>query len=114
MTTLEDIMPFIMIIILGVSVCTLFFGLGYLRYKERMTMIEKDLTNPLPANKSKRAIRFGFPIMFMGIGLLTAFLLDTLLLHGIANVEAIYFSCVMIFGGIGFIIAYFVSGDAKE
>jgi len=84
------------------------------RHKERMAMIEKGV-NPAdfkgtPMREWFRAnplasLKWGLLTMFVGFGLFVASWLDRqYMMH-----ESIYFSCMLVAGGIALIIFYFIA-----
>ncbi|MDB5121421.1 MAG: hypothetical protein JWN56_2639 [Sphingobacteriales bacterium] len=95
------------------------FGLRYLANKENMAMIQNGMdpkaSKPLP--QPYKNLKWGLLLMGAGIGLFLAFVLDNTVFnngggfHHREN-EAIYFSLIGIFGGLGLLISYFV--EKKE
>ncbi|MDB5014502.1 MAG: hypothetical protein JWQ25_2704 [Daejeonella sp.] len=95
------------------------FGLRYLANKENMAMIQNGMdpkaSKPLP--QPYKNLKWGLLLMGAGIGLFLAFVLDNTVFnsgggfHQREN-EAIYFSLIGIFGGLGLLISYFV--EKKE
>ena len=104
----------------------LIFGIIYIRNKENMALIEKGLnprqknTRPLPFVN----LKYGLLMIGSGMGLLSAYLIDSLLLghrvvvtNGGINAHdsdnpAIYFALIAIGGGIGLVLSYAI--EKKE
>lgn len=102
-------------------VCTgmfaMIFGIAYLRNRENMSMIEKGM-NPRQIKATPRpfiSLKYGLLLIGLGLGLLTAFLIDSNMSHRAVtpagNVydkdnPAIYFALIGIGGGIGLVISY--------
>ena len=85
------------------------FGVAYLRTRENLAMMEKGW-NPkqypgLPT--PYRSLKWGLLLMGAGLGLFSAFLVDTGLPEEV-NVAPVYFALIDVGGGIGLIISYFV------
>jgi len=107
-------------ILLGLGFFACIFGLGYLKNKENMAKIHNGMDPSL--NKQQpypyQTLKWGLFLMGLGIGLFLAYLLDhTVLdfssqsgrnLHNGNNNEAVYFSLLAIFGGLGLFISYLI------
>ena len=107
------------------------FGIYYLKTKENLAMVEKgmnpkDKINP-PA--AFRTLKIGLLLLGAGIGLFTAYMIDTFALgggggagrynyHHQENVPALYFSLIGIGGGLGLVFSYLIEKkywyDKKE
>lgn len=91
--------------------------------KERMAIIEKmgdklleghvsgkHLSLPLFQNQSYSALKFGYLLAGIGLGLLVAFFIHYLFndfcAHDGRISETIYGACTLLFGGIGLLIAF--------
>jgi hypothetical protein len=86
------------------------FGIRYLINKERMALIERGI-NPKEGQSAPKpfiSLKIGLLLMGLGFGLLIA--LFTVLTAKINGDEsaAVYFGCVLIFGGLGLIISYVI------
>ena len=112
-------------IILSLAICTMVFGIRYMRNKEVTAMIEKGLDPNLKPERPRpapfRSLKWGLLLVGAGLGLFLAYLLDnTVLYHvghyinkfGDGNAEAnganvsIYFALIAIGGGLGLITSY--------
>ena len=97
----------------------------FARRNERMTMIEKlnigdgadippDIsklfTPPTPASW---ALRLGLLLMGIGLGLCLAIIMDYEMDFS-GNSEAFYFASMMLFGGLGLVIAYIIEQKQKK
>jgi hypothetical protein len=99
-------------ILLGLGAFAMIFGLRYLNNKENMAMIDKGL-NPRQYNRSTpRYLKWGFLLIGSGVGLLLAFLVDTLMIPREVEPVAVYFSLIAIGGGLGLVASYRI--DKKE
>ena len=91
---------------------SLVFGVFYFffrqRHRERMTMIERGVDPSLfmkkPNSSSSSALKYGLFLAGLAIGLFVASLLDRFTQ---LQDEPIYFSMILLFGGIG-LLAYYV------
>ncbi|EHQ26836.1 DUF6249 domain-containing protein [Mucilaginibacter paludis] len=100
-------------ILVPLAMFALIFGIVYLHKREKMAMIERGMdpraykTQPMPA--PYRNLKWGLLLIGSGLGLFLAYLLDhTVFTHSQDENEAIYFSLIGIFGGIGLVISYLV------
>jgi len=89
------------------------FGIVYLKTRQNLAMIEKGMN---PKEKTRRStptyLKWGMLLIGSGIGLLTAFLIDTLMIPREIEPVALYFSLIAIGGGIGLVASYRM--DRKE
>jgi hypothetical protein len=89
------------------------FGIVYLKTRQNLAMIEKGMN---PHQRTKRStptyLKWGMLLIGAGLGLLSAFLLDTLLIPREIEPVALYFSLIAIGGGIGLVASYRM--DKKE
>ena len=89
------------------------FGIVYLKTRQNLAMIEKGMN---PREKARRStptyLKWGMLLIGSGIGLLTAFLIDTLMIPREIEPVALYFSLIAIGGGIGLVASYRM--DKKE
>ena len=95
-------------ILLGLGAFAMVFGLRYLNNKENMAMIEKGLNPKQFANRPVpfRNLKWGLLLIGSGIGLLAAFLIDTILIPRSVEPVAIYFALIAIGGGLGLVSSY--------
>jgi hypothetical protein len=104
-------------------ICTfaVIFGLRYMANKERMAMIEKgmDIGSFKAQSQSQpyKNLKWGLLLIGVGLGLFLAFVLDNSIFNnankwGHKENEAIYFSLIAIFGGLGLFISYLI--EKKE
>ena len=117
-----DQLVFLWLIISSLSICAMIFGLRYMRNKENLAMIEKDLNPkmklPRPRPVPFRNLKWGLLLVGAGLGLFAAYILDNSLLYKVghdlhegfneyngANV-IIYFALIAIGGGLGLITSY--------
>jgi hypothetical protein len=120
----SDQLGVLWLIMMTLSICGVIFGARYLRSRENMAMIEKGLDPSIKPERPRpapfRNLKWGLLLMGAGLGLFTAYLLDTTLLYKIghyadkwrdtdgvngANVS-IYFAMIAIGGGLGLIMSY--------
>lgn len=101
----------------------------FVRRKERMTIIDKMLSNPIdpsslnnqfslpifPKNKASWPIRIGLLLIGIGIGTVIASIVDMNMRACGHNgweinkaISSLYFACIATFGGIGLVTAYFI------
>ena len=100
-------------ILLGLGVFAMVFGLRYLNNKENMAMIDKGLNPRENRRKSVPTyLKWGMLLIGAGLGLLLAFLVDTLLIPREVEPVAVYFSLIAIGGGLGLVASYRI--DKKE
>jgi hypothetical protein len=122
-----DQLVFVFMILTGMAICALLFGIRYMRNRENMAMIEKGLDPNIKPERPRpapfRNLKWGLLLVGAGLGLLCAYLLDNTLLYRLghshhvfsdgnfndettgANV-AIYFALIAIGGGLGLITSY--------
>jgi hypothetical protein len=111
---LEDVLVPIFVMM---SLCSMIFGIVYVKSKETMAMIDKGI-NPRFGNPGPRpVVYFGLLLLGAGLGLLAAFFIDQNMNHNAVTpngevyykkFDAIYFSLIAIGGGLGLVISYFV------
>ena len=103
-----DVIGVFVPILLGLGAFAMVFGLRYLNNKENMAMIEKGLNPKQFANRPVpfRNLKWGLLLIGAGVGLLLAFLVDTLMIPREIEPVAIYFSLIAIGGGLGLILSY--------
>ena len=99
-------------IILGLGAFAMIFGLRYLNNKENMAMIDKGLNPRQYSRSAPRYLKWGLLLIGSGIGLLLAFLVDTLMIPHEIEPAAVYFSLIAIGGGLGLVASYKM--DKKE
>jgi hypothetical protein len=94
-------------IILGLGIFAMIVYLRRFENMERMAMIERGMSPSESKRQSNTSIplRFSLLLMGFGIGLLLATLFDHFLYM---NQDSIYFSLILIFGGLGLGVAYVV------
>jgi hypothetical protein len=94
------------------------FGIYYMRTKENLAMLEKGMNPKDKVNRPApfRSLRFGLLLLGAGLGLFTAFMIDTFAINAGQNrnyyhddsLPALYFSLIGIGGGLGLVISYIV------
>lgn len=98
-----------------VALFTMIFGLGYLRNRESMAMIERgmDPRRYRPRAAPYQTLKWGLLLIGAGLGLFLALVLDRTLFSSTEGENpAIYFSMIAIFGGLGLFISYLI--EKKE
>lgn len=108
MNNIEMLIP----ILVPLGAFAMVFGIIYLKTRENMAMIEKNMNPKAYANRPApyRSLKTGLLFMGAGLGLLIAFFIDKTM--GGWNNEAIYFSLIAIGGGLGLISSYAI--EKKE
>ena len=93
------------------------FGIYYMRTKENLAMIEKGMNPKDKVNRPApfRSLKFGLLLLGAGLGLFTAYMIDTFAINpGFNrynhddNIPALYFSLIGIGGGLGLVISYVI------
>jgi hypothetical protein len=85
------------------------FGIVYLQKREKMAMIERgmDPRRFKPQSAPYQNLKWGLLLIGAGLGLFIAFVLDrTVFAASMDDNEAIYFSLIAIFGGLGLFMSY--------
>lgn len=85
------------------------FGIVYLQKREKMAMIERgmDPRRYKPQSAPYQNLKWGLLLIGAGLGLFLASVLDrTVFVASIDDNEAIYFSLIAIFGGLGLFMSY--------
>ena len=85
------------------------FGIVYLQKREKMAMIERgmDPRRFKPQSAPYQNLKWGLLLIGAGLGLFLAFVLDrTVFVASMDDNEAIYFSLIAIFGGLGLFTSY--------
>jgi membrane protease YdiL (CAAX protease family) len=84
------------------------FGIVYLKTRQNLAMIEKGMNPKEFANRPVpfRNLKWGLLLIGAGIGLLLAFLIDTLAIPREVEPVAIYFALIAIGGGLGLVASY--------
>lgn len=109
---MHDLVP----IVLFISLFGMLFGVAYIRSRENMAMIEKGLNPRSGGNiflQPFLSLKAGLLLMGCGLGLFTAYLLDTLVFYDV-NTDPLYPSLIGIGGGFGLIISYFIEKKYVE
>ena len=90
------------------------FGIGYLRTRENLAMIEKGMNPKEHANRPApyRNLKWGLLLLGAGLGLLAAYFLDKFVIADRHDNEALWFALIGIGGGLGLIASYKV--EKKE
>lgn len=88
------------------------FGIVYLRTRENLAMIEKNMNPKAHANKPApyRSLKAGLLLLGAGLGLLAAYFLNEYVTHD--DNPALWFALLGIGGGLGLIRSYQV--EKKE
>jgi len=84
------------------------FGIVYLKTRQNLAMIEKGMNPKEFANRPVpfRNLKWGLLLIGAGVGLLLAFLIDTLAIPHEIEPVAIYFALIAIGGGLGLVASY--------
>lgn len=87
--------------------CALIFGLVYLKSRENMAMIERNMNPKQFANRPApyRNLKNGLLLLGSGIGLMLAYFITQHMLHDEEN-PALWFAFIGIGGGLGLIASY--------
>lgn len=103
-----DQLAIMWLIISSVTLFAMIFGIRYLRNRENMALIEKGIDPKLGENRPApyRSLKNGLLLLGAGVGLLTAFMLDSYILPENDRNAFVYFAFVAIGGGIGLIYSY--------
>lgn len=96
------------------------FSLRYFSNRERMAMIQNGMDPGLQRSQPQPyvVLKWGLLLMGAGIGLFLAYMLDHTILNSSGprgnddHIEAVYFSLIGIFGGLGLFISYLI--EKKE
>jgi hypothetical protein len=90
------------------------FGIAYLKTRENLAMVEKGMNPKVNANKPApyKSLKWGLLLLGAGLGLLTAYFLDSYVLPHRDESEALWFALIGIGGGLGLIRSYQV--EKKE
>ena len=95
-------------LIFCMSLFALLFGNRYLANKERMYMIEKDISlEPVKKEQFFTTLKIALTLIGIGIGILAAFSLTTYVFTNLHDPEIIYFALIGLCAGIGLLIAFF-------
>lgn len=91
------------------------FGIYYLKTKENLAMVEKGMNPKDKINRPApfRSLKWGLLLLGAGMGLLTAFIIDTSMFAYTSrqhhdSLPALYFSLIGIGGGLGLVVSYIV------
>src|SRR5665648_34287 len=102
-------------ILVPLAAFSLTFGMWYIyitaRNKERLALIEKGETPDLFKSTSKyRSFKLGVFLVGIAIGIIAGYFLNE---SGMEE-EPAYFSMILLFGGIGLVIAFFLQKKYEE
>ncbi len=96
-------------ILVPLGLFAMIFGIVYLHKREKMAMIERgmDPRRYKPQSAPYQNLKWGLLLIGAGLGLFLASILDrTVFADTMSDNEAIYFSLIAIFGGIGLFLSY--------
>ena len=85
--------------------------------RERMAMIEKGvdpkdfMSKPKPRSNSYGIITWGLLLVGVGLGIFFGSILET---YTDIQEEPAYFACALLFGGLGLVLAYFITKKADN
>jgi hypothetical protein len=108
----ESNVVFLVPILISLGAFAMIFGLVYLGNREKMAMIEKGMNPKVRVKSAPGYLKWGMLLIGAGVGLLLAFLIDTLLIPHEVEPVAVYFSLIAIGGGAGLVASYRM--DKKE
>jgi len=95
------------LIVMFTGLFAMVFGIVYLNTRQKMAMIEKGMNPKESVGKSlPRYLKWAMLFIGAGIGLLGAFLIDTLMIPHSVEPVAVYFSLLAIGGGLGLLASY--------
>ncbi|RYZ24422.1 MAG: hypothetical protein EOO16_00640 [Chitinophagaceae bacterium] len=100
-------------ITLFITTTAMVFGIYYLRTRENLAILEKgkDPRSPRPYNSLKAGLLF----MGAGLGLLIAYLIDSMAIHNNGMTpEPLYFSLIALGGGGGLLASYSIEKKAMD
>ncbi len=101
------------LIVMFTGFFAMIFGIVYLATRQNMAMIEKGMNPKDRVRRSApRYLKWGLLLIGAGVGLLLAFLVDTLMIPHEVEPVAVYFSLIAIGGGLGLVASYRI--DKKE
>lgn len=105
--------PFLIPIMISLGAFAMVFGITYLKTRENLAMIEKNMNPKEFANRPApyRSLKMGLLFLGAGLGLLIAYIID-LNVSRRHDSAPIYFSLIAIGGGLGLIGSYAV--EKKE
>lgn len=103
-------MEYLVPITLFVTGFAMIFGIRYLMNRERMAMIERGInpTDGQSAPKPFLSLKIGLLLVGLGLGLVVALFTVITTRLGDDEAVAVYFGCVLIFGGLGLIMSYVI------
>jgi uncharacterized membrane protein HdeD (DUF308 family) len=106
---MEELIPITMFL----GAFAMVFGIRYLSNKEKMAMIERGMDPGISksqqsAPKPFLSLKFGLLLVGLGLGILLA--LFIVMQNHLPEDQsvAVYFGCIMIFGGVGLIVSYLI------
>src|SRR5258706_16013712 len=102
----ENNIVFFIPILISLGAFAMIFGIAYLGNRERMAMIEKGMNPKNIRRSTPRYLKWGLLLIGSGLGLLLAFLIDTLMIPREVEPVAVYFSLIAIGGGLGLVASY--------
>ncbi len=81
------------------------------RTKERLALIEKGVDASVFKTECNKyaLVKWGIFLIFVALGVITAYMLSQLI-----NEVTAYFTMILFFGGVGLIVAYFVTGKLQN
>jgi len=96
-------------IIISLGLFAMIFAIIYLSKREKMAMIERGMDprsyKPQPAPYQN--LKWGLLLMGAGFGLFIAFVISHTAFSNVdEGIQAIYFSLIALFGGVGLVISY--------
>jgi len=100
--------------LVGAIICTsmfaMIFGIVYLYSRQKMAMIERGMDPRVykPRSAPYQYLKWAFLLIGAGTGLFLAYVLDHYVFTAQYKNEAIYFSLIGIFGGLGLLVSYTV------
>ncbi|MCF6356160.1 MAG: hypothetical protein L3J54_00015 [Draconibacterium sp.] len=104
-------------IFVPVSLFLMIFAILYVYYttrsRERLALVEKGMDANIfkmdPARRKMDLVKWGIFMIALAIGVVTGFLLSNVI-----NEVVAFFTMILLFGGLGLIVAYFVTNSLSK
>ncbi|MCK5729998.1 MAG: hypothetical protein KAH68_02910 [Draconibacterium sp.] len=104
-------------IFVPISMFLMIFAILYVYYttrsRERLALVEKGMDANIfkmdPARREVDLVKWGIFMIALSIGVVTGFLLSNVI-----NEVVAFFTMILLFGGLGLIIAYFVTNSLSK
>lgn len=104
-------------IFVPISMFLTIFAILYVYYttrsRERLALVEKGMDASIfkmdPARRKLDLVKWGIFLIALSIGVVTGFLLSNVI-----NEVVAFFTMILLFGGLGLIIAYFITNSLSK